>query len=212
MRLPDEAMSWPVLAQSELGVGRVSTFVNETLETPDGEQVQRQYLTHPGAVAIVPWDQDNDRVAVLRQYRHPVRSELLEIPAGLLDLPDEPWLLAAERELAEEVELAANRWDVLVDICTSPGSSAESLRIYLARELRATARPAGFELAGEEAHMTWDWVARAELVDAVLAGQCHHRRWLRGYWRSKLPGFLIGWSSFVPPPRIGRSAAIDGRG
>lgn len=172
MRLPDEKMAWPVKAQQELGVGRVSTFINETLETPDGEQVHRQYLTHPGAVAIVPWDQDQDLIAVLRQYRHPVRSELLEIPAGLLDLPDEPWLLAAERELAEEVELAADRWDVLVDICTSPGSSAESLRIYLARDLRATSRPDGFELAGEEAHMTWDWVPRTELVSAVLAGQC----------------------------------------
>ncbi|MFT3887140.1 MAG: NUDIX hydrolase [Arachnia sp.] len=168
----DQPMSWPVREREVLGAGRVSSFVNEEILTPSGEAIQRQFLTHPGAVAVVAWREDTDEVAVLRQYRHPVRMELVEIPAGLLDLDGEDYVVAAQRELAEEVELAADRWDVLVDICSTPGACEETLRVFLARDLRPTSRPEGFVLEGEEAHMTWTFVPRTELVDAVLAGQC----------------------------------------
>ena len=168
----DETMSWPVISRAVLGAGRVSSFVDEQVETPSGHLIDRQYLTHPGAVAVVAWQESSDEIAVLRQYRHPVKMELVEIPAGLLDLDGEDWLLAAQRELAEEAELQAGRWDVLVDMVTTPGACEESLRIYLARDLSGASRPDGFVLEGEEAHMTWEWVDRAELVDAVLAGNC----------------------------------------
>lgn len=169
--LGDQKMSWPVRSRTVLGEGRVSAFVDEEVETPDGSLIKRQYLTHPGAVAVVAWREETDDVAVLRQYRHPVRMELVEIPAGLLDLDGEDWLIAAQRELAEEAELQAERWDVLVDMCTTPGACEESLRVYLARDLSAASRPDGFVLEGEEAHMSWTWVPRAELVDAVFAGR-----------------------------------------
>lgn len=168
----DEPMSWPVRSRTVLGEGRISAFVDEELTTPSGHVITRQYLTHPGAVAVVAWREDRDDIAVLRQYRHPVRMELVEIPAGLLDLDGEEWVVAAQRELAEEAELQATRWDTLVDMCTTPGACEESLRIFLARDLSPAQRPDGFVLEGEEAHMTWDWVPRADLVDAVLAGQC----------------------------------------
>lgn len=168
----DEPMKWPVNSREVLGTGRVSSFVEEEIETPSGETIARQFITHPGAVAVVAWREETDEVAVLRQYRHPVGMELVEIPAGLLDVDGEDWLLGAQRELAEEVELAADRWDVLIDITTTPGSSEESLRIYLARDVRPAARPDGFVLEGEEAHMTWEWVPRQDLVDEILAGRC----------------------------------------
>ena len=168
----DEPMSWPVRSRTVLGEGRISAFVDEELTTPSGHVITRQYLTHPGAVAVVAWREDRDDIAVLRQYRHPVRMELVEIPAGLLDLDGEEWVVAAQRELAEEAELQAARWDTLVDMCTTPGACEESLRIFLARDLSPAQRPDGFVLEGEEAHMTWDWVPRADLVDVVLAGQC----------------------------------------
>lgn len=170
--LTDEPMSWAVRSRTVLGQGRVSAFVDEEIETPSGGVITRQYLTHPGAVAIVAWREDTDRIAVLRQYRHPVRMELVEIPAGLLDLDGEDWLAAAQRELAEEAELAADRWDVLIDMCTTPGACEESLRVYLARDLSPADRPDGFVLEGEEAHMSLGWVGRAEVVEAVLAGRC----------------------------------------
>ncbi|RRD04865.1 NUDIX hydrolase [Arachnia propionica] len=168
----DRPMAWEVTGRVELGAGRVSTFVDETVLTPSGEVMNRQFLTHPGAVAVVCWDEERDAIAVVRQYRHPVRMELVEIPAGLLDLAGEPFVAAAQRELAEEAELAADRWEVLVDICSTPGACEESLRIFLARGPHPVSRPEGFVLEGEEAHMSAAWVGRTELVDAVLAGRC----------------------------------------
>lgn len=172
--IADKPTDWQVRDREVLGKGWVSNFVNESVVTPSGEAVQRQYLTHPGAVAVVAWDEERDQVVVLRQYRHPVRMELVEVPAGLIDADDVDWVDAARRELAEEVELGADDWRVLVDFCTTPGSSEESLRVYLARGLSAAARPDGFVLEGEEAHMTWDWVARAELTQAVFEGRCQN--------------------------------------
>jgi hydrolase, NUDIX family len=168
----DRPVSWKVADRALLGSGRVCSFVDEAVVTPSGETINRQFLTHPGAVAVVCWDEQRDAVAVVRQYRHPVRQELVEIPAGLLDLEGEDYLAAAQRELAEEAELAASRWDVLIDLVTTPGACEESLRIFLAREPRRTLRPDGFVLEGEEAHMSFEWAGRADLVEAVLAGQC----------------------------------------
>jgi len=170
----DQPMAWPVRSREVLGTGFVSSFVDEEVETPSGETMRRQYVTHPGAVGVVAWREDTDDIAVVRQYRHPVRMELVEIPAGLLDLDGEEYVVAAQRELAEEAELAADRWDVLVDTCTTPGACEESLRIFLARGLRPTGRPEGFVLEGEEAHMTLEFIPRAALVDAVLAGECQN--------------------------------------
>lgn len=163
-------MQWPVVSREVLGQGRISSFVNEVVETPDGASMERQFLTHPGAVAIVPWDEESDEIALLQQYRHPVRMELVEIPAGLLDVAGEDWNDAAVRELAEEIELKAARWDVLVDMATTPGACEETIRIFLARGLERAGRPEGFELEGEEAHMTWAFHPRQKVVDAVMAG------------------------------------------
>lgn len=169
--LEDRKMQWPVVSREVLGQGRVSSFVNEVVETPDGASMERQFLTHPGAVAIVPWDEERDEIALLQQYRHPVRMELVEVPAGLLDVAGEDWNDAAVRELAEEIELKAARWDVLVDMATTPGACEETIRIFLARGLERAERPEGFELEGEEAHMTWAFHPRQEVVDAVMAGR-----------------------------------------
>jgi len=127
-----------------------------------------------------------------------VRMELVEIPAGLLDLDGESWVTAAQRELAEEAELAADRWDVLVDMCTTPGACEESLRIFLARDLRPASRPDGFVLEGEEAHMSWDWVDRDELVGAILDGRCQSPTLVAGVLAletSRLAGRLQGLRS-----------------
>lgn len=170
--IADREMRWPVVNRRVLGEGHVSAFVDEEIATPDGSRINRQFLTHPGAVAVVPWDEETDEIVVLRQYRHPVGMELVEIPAGLLDAEGESWLAAAKRELAEEVELEAQHWGVLVDICSTPGACQETLRVYLARGLNSTARPVDFVLEGEEAEMVSTRVPRQQLIDAILAGRC----------------------------------------
>jgi ADP-ribose pyrophosphatase len=110
-------------------------------------------------------------VAVVNQYRHPVGFKEIEAPAGLLDVDQEDPLIAAQRELAEEAELAARDWRILVDMFSSPGGSSESIRIFLARDLVQTPRPEGFVLGDEEAHMDVHWAALADVVDAIYAGR-----------------------------------------
>ncbi len=126
----------------------------------------RDYLLHFGAVAVVALD-DQDRVLVIKQYRHPLAASLWEIPAGLLDHPDEdPWT-AAQRELAEETGVIAAEWKLLVDYATTPGGSTELLRIYLARGLRELAeRPRTDE--AEEQDMPVEYVSIDDLCQAVL--------------------------------------------
>lgn len=178
-QIADAPMRWPVLGHRVLGSGSVSDFVADQVRTPPGEIMVRQYLLHPGAVGVIAWD-EADRIAVVRQYRHPVAFRLTEPPAGLLDHADEDFAVAAARELAEEAGLRAARWQVLVDIFTSPGANQESLRVYLARELSPAPAPEGFVADFEEAEMEVCWAARADLVDAVLAGQLQNPTMVAG--------------------------------
>lgn len=167
--LHDDPLAWPVISSTELASGHITTYLQDQLMTPDGSRVTREYLSHPGAVGILALD-DQQRVALVRQYRHPVRHRLVEPPAGLLDVQGEDYLGAAQRELAEEVGLAAADWRVLVDVFTSPGMASETLRIFLARDLSSASAPEGFLREGEEADMDAVWAPLDDVVDAVLAG------------------------------------------
>ncbi|MDR1711624.1 MAG: NUDIX hydrolase [Propionibacteriaceae bacterium] len=168
--IADRALRWPVAERRVLARGAICDFVDDRIETPAGGHVARQFTTHPGAVGIIAWN-DNDQIAVVRQYRHPVGFELIEPPAGLLDHADEDYLEAAKRELAEEVGLAANCWQVLVDVFSSPGANAESIRVYLATGIQPAPVPDGFEPDAEEAEMEACWAARADLVAAIFSGR-----------------------------------------
>ncbi|MCG2806178.1 NUDIX hydrolase [Propionicimonas sp.] len=166
----DRSQLWPLIEHAVLASGNVCDFVVDTVRTPDGGSMTRQYTLHPGAVGVIAWD-EADRIAVVLQYRHPVAHQLVEPPAGLLDQGGEDYLAAAQRELAEEAGLAAADWRVLVDMFTTPGANQESVRIYLARGLSPAPVPAGFVAESEEAAMEVAWAARADLVAAVLAGR-----------------------------------------
>lgn len=155
--------------------GRIVDMVEDHVVVVEGEEpVVRQYTRHPGTVAVVAMrgEEGAEEILLLRQYRHPVNASLWEIPAGLLDIPGEDSLVAAERELAEEADLKAARWDVLVDFFTSPGGSTEPLRVFLARDLEAT--ETSFEREDEEATMEYAWVSLSDALDWVLAGRLHN--------------------------------------
>lgn len=132
----------------------------------NGEKITREYVDHTGAVAILALD-DQDRVLLIKQYRHPVRHREWEIPAGLLDVHGEQPLAAAKRELAEEADLVAEQWNVLGEFYTSPGGNNEAIRIYLARGISAA--ESAFDRTDEEADMEVRWVALDEIVDAILS-------------------------------------------
>lgn len=161
---------WPVRTRRVLGRGRLFDYFTDEVTTPGGHAMHRDFIDHTGAVGVIAVDKE-EHVVVVHQYRHPVAFRLIEPPAGLLDQDGEDWLLAAQRELAEEAGLAADDWRVLVDVVTTPGGVNESIRIYLARGLTAADAPDGFEPEGEEAHME---VLRApvdDLVAGILGGR-----------------------------------------
>ncbi|PFG19457.1 NUDIX domain-containing protein [Serinibacter salmoneus] len=171
--LGDQRRERPVVAERTVHTGRVFDLVSRTVDLGEAGTVTREYLRHPGAVAVVALD-EAERVLMIRQYRVPVAAYLWEIPAGLLDGGAQETLLgAAQRELAEEADIAAARWDVLVDYATTPGGSDEVLRIFLARDLRPVT-DSDFVREGEEAEIEVRWVPLAEAVAAVLAGRIHN--------------------------------------
>lgn len=137
----------------------------------NGEEITREYVDHTGAVAILAMD-DDGRVLLIRQYRHPVRHRDWEIPAGLLDQDGEDPLAAAKRELGEEADLEADEWNVLTDVFTSPGGNDESIRIYLARGIRSTG--SAFAREAEEADIELRWTPLDEAVEAVLQRRVHN--------------------------------------
>lgn len=169
----DEIDPRPVLQRTTLHRGRVIDLVREDADLGEAGVVTREYVDHPGAVAIVALD-DQDRVLLLRQYRHPVRSYLWEVPAGLLDVAGEPAVDAAARELAEEADVTAQRWAVLADYATTPGSSNEAVRIFLARGLTDVPEVDRHLRTDEEADMEVRRVPLDEAVALVLDGSLHN--------------------------------------
>lgn len=128
----------------------------------------REYVDHRGAVAVLALDPDS-RVLLLRQYRHPIRSREWELPAGILDVPGEPPVDTARRELAEEAGLAADRWHLLLDFFPSPGGSNEAIRVFLAQGVHPIT--SHFEPTAEEVDLEQRWVPLGEVADAVLGGR-----------------------------------------
>jgi 8-oxo-dGDP phosphatase len=132
--LADVMGSWPVTASEDVAAGDIVRLRRDVIRLPDGGNVRREVIEHPGAVAVVALDEAG-RVLLIRQYRHPVAGQLWEIPAGLRDVAGEHPLATAQRELLEEVGYRAADWQVLADFYSTPGISSEKLRIFLARDL-----------------------------------------------------------------------------
>lgn len=147
--------------------GYVISVRKDVVTMPGETTSQRDVVVHPGAVGVVALD-DRGRVLLVTQYRHPVGRRLEELPAGLLDVPGEPALAAAQRELVEEAGLAADTWHVLVDTLTSPGMSDEAIRLFLARDVREVERDVQEH---EEAEMTTQWLDLEAAVRRALAGE-----------------------------------------
>jgi ADP-ribose pyrophosphatase len=170
---PDGSGSWPVTTTEDLYRGDwIVALRKDTIQAPDdpdGGTFDRWVFEHPGAVIVLAVD-DDERVACVRQYRHPASGTYLELPAGLRDADGEDPLETAKRELLEEVELEASEWRHLFALWPSAGITAERHVFFLARGLSAGDR-GDFELEHEEAAMEMLWVPVDDLVEAVLDGR-----------------------------------------
>lgn len=194
--IADEPAQLTVLSSRIVHSGLVWDVRRDEVDLGDGQTVTREAVEHTGAVGVLALD-DSDRVLLVRQYRHPVRSYLWEPPAGLLDVAGEDPLDAVRRELAEEADLHAQDWHLLVDYYNSPGGSTEAFRCYLARGLRAVPEDQRHDRSGEERDMLTAWVDLDEARDLVLAGRLHNPTAVSGIlcaWVAR----ASGWSTLRP--------------
>ena len=171
--IADEPAVLQVRSSSTVHHGMIWDVRRDEVDLGDGQTVTREVVDHTGAVGVVVLDA-RDRVLLLRQYRHPVRSYLWEPPAGLLDVAGEDPQAAAARELAEEADLVADEWHVLVDFYNSPGGSTEAFRCYLARGVREVPVGERHQREHEERDMARAWVDLSEARDLGLAGRLHN--------------------------------------
>lgn len=123
--------------------GKIISMRVDEIELPQGGTATREVVAHAGAVVVAAVDQE-DRVYLVRQYRHAVGRDLLELPAGCLEQGEEP-LTAAKRELREEVGLEAARWKALGCFFSSPGFANEILHAFLARDVFETTRDPDYD-------------------------------------------------------------------
>jgi 8-oxo-dGTP pyrophosphatase MutT (NUDIX family) len=176
--------------------GAIWDILGESVDLGEAGVVQREVVHHPGAVAVLALDH-HDQVLMIQQYRHPIRMELWELPAGLLDIPGENPLVGAKRELAEEADLKAERWDLLIDWFNSPGGSDEAVRLYLARDIHPVPDHELHERVDEELGMLTRWVPLDQARDGVLAGRIHNPGSVVGVLAACASRDL-GWSTLRP--------------
>ena len=127
-------MSATINSRTTLYQGRVFKLIRENATLDNGVTTDMEFVEHPGATAIIPMLNES-RVLLLKQYRHPLRKYIWEIPAGTID-PQESVINCAKRELIEETGYSANQWQKLGEITPVPGYSDERIHIYLATELQ----------------------------------------------------------------------------
>lgn len=158
-------------------------------ELADGRIVRREVVEHPGGVAIIPVEPDGTAYCV-RQFRYPFGREMLEVPAGKLDVGEKP-LPAAVRELGEETGLTAKRLVYLGACCTSPGFSTEVLHLYLALELsQGEAHPDDGEFLNVERH------SLAALTDMVMNGEIDDAKTIIAVLKARRFLEAEGWERF----------------
>lgn len=187
---------YSVVESTEVFRGRVISLRTDQLRMSDGTVATREIVEHPGAVAVVALD-DEDRVVVVNQYRHPVKQYLDELPAGLLDVAGEPAAEAARRELYEEAALTASDWYVLVDLYTSPGMTNEAIRVFLARGLCDVPDDDRFAPEHEELTLTTSRVALDDLVHRAFAGELTNAAAVAGV-TAAATARALGWKNLRP--------------
>ncbi len=142
-------------------------LLDVTFESPSGDRFTRQIIRHPGAVAVIPITDDGD-VIFVKQFRGAVNAELVEIPAGLLDIEGEDLETAARRELREETGMIATSVERLVAFNAAVGFADEQITVFVARGLVDV----GVDLKGpEEQHMTTIRIPLAEAKAMAKRGE-----------------------------------------
>ncbi len=184
-------MSYEVVGSEVRYRGAIVDVRVDRVTMPDGSVKEREVVEHADSAAIVALDEQG-RVLLIEQYRHPFAERMLELPAGLRDPDDADLLQTARRELREEVGLTARTWTRLVDLRTSPGIITESACVFLARDLsRGETEP---DASSEETDLEVRWVPLAEALDAVRAGHITDAMAVAGLLATAAGDYLLATS------------------
>ena len=168
--------------------GKIIDLYLEKVTLPNGAVAELEIVRHPGGAAVVALDNEN-RVCLLRQYRHVAGGWLWELPAGKLDA-GEPPLVTAQRELEEEAGLRAGDWESMGKIVSSPGVFTEIVHLFLARNLiHVTANAEMHEVI--EIH----WIPFTEALSWAQANEITDAKTLVGLFRA---GKIAGTSGSNP--------------
>ncbi len=162
----DRSESIEVDSREVVYAGRIWDVLQDTFQFAE-QTLVRDYVSHPGAVAVVAVDNDN-RVLLVNQYRSPVASTLWELPAGLRDLVGEPPLETAKRELLEETGFEATQWEPLISFFPSPGGLSEEIQVFVASGLNRI--ESDYVREGEEKTMSSNFFPLDEIIGSILSG------------------------------------------
>jgi 8-oxo-dGTP pyrophosphatase MutT (NUDIX family) len=168
----------PPLKVQTVYVGRVITVNVETVRLPNGHVADLEIIHHPGGAAIVAVDAEQ-RVCLIRQFRHAAGGWIWELPAGKLE-PNEPALATAQRELIEEAGFEGQVWFFLGDYVSSPGVFDETVKLFMVHTLKSTT------MAHEPAELIEvHWVPMAEACRRALAGEINDGKTALGLLRAQ---------------------------
>ncbi len=160
----EDALTERLVSSSNLYAGRLYSLRRDVVRLPDGRLAERDVVEHPGAVAIIPVVED--KVVLVRQYRHAVGKVLCEIPAGTLKKDESPDVCAA-RELEEETGYVAESLRRLFHCCLAPGYSSEVIHVYLATGLRRTKPRTEADEFIEVISVTWEEALRMIMSNEI---------------------------------------------
>ena len=165
-QISDLAKPWPVKSRNVIFDTPYIKLIQETVAGPDNE-FDRTLVRPNDAIGILAVD-DDGRVLLVSQYRHPVGGTVVEIPAGTRDVVGEDPVQTVHRELAEEADLVAKNVKQLLSLTMTPGYSSERLIVFLATELSPAAR--NFDREDEEAQMAHYWMTPESAIKAIESG------------------------------------------
>jgi ADP-ribose pyrophosphatase len=164
-----------IISSREVLKNKLFTVTDEVAHDPNGFEIKRYIVRHPGSAVMMPVD-ERGRVLLVKQFRLPAEQELWELPAGRLD-PGESPLDAAKRELREETGYEAKRWVPLVSFWPSPGYVGEKMNLFLAFDLTE-----GEQKPMEDERIEIGWFTKEEIGEQIRAGKIQDGKTIIGYF------------------------------
>jgi len=164
-----------LIGSREVYQSRIFTVTEEEAVAPDGFEISRAIVRHPGAAVMMAVDPQK-RILLVRQYRLPAGRKLWELPAGRID-PGETPLQAARRELKEETGFRARKWKKLSSFYPSPGYCAEKMTLYCATELTA-----GDATPMDDERIETRWFTRREVREMIDKGHIADAKTIVGFF------------------------------